>query len=546
MVTTIRARLMVGFGILGFFLIVMASLGAYSTTSVQSDTQRLIETDVAIATVAQEIRYAVTRVRQKEKSLFISIGATDGDKPASNMAELEEFIQALDNQVAKLLSMPLDPEMSALAGKMPGSITVYRDALRDIYRRIDTGLIASARAGDAAMTPFKTPLREMSDTVKAISTLAEKRVDTRTTEVQARAKNTTHLMIALCVLTVVIGLAAAFWIARSILAPIASMSDDVIRIQRENDLSTGVAYRGRDEIGRMAQATNHLIATIADSVRSIQQQAAALKSSAQSLVAVSADVRQGSERQAKESESMSASLDELTASINHAASLSRDAHDRSKAAGEASESGAQQLNKMLSEFRLIAQSIQVASQTTATLDSLSDKISGITATIKNLAEQTNLLALNAAIEAARAGDQGRGFAVVADEVRKLAETTGTSAQDIAVMINDVQQNSRSLSRQMRESVSSVESGLSAVNAANEVIQSITVSASDAMSLIEVVSGALAAQTTSSQELSRRVVEIVKESEENLVSSNKVSVTAHSLDELADHLHEHVRRFRVST
>lgn len=114
------------------------------------------------------------------------------------------------------------------------------------------------------------------------------------------------------------------------------------------------------------------------------------------------------------------------------------------------------------------------------------------------------------------------------------------------MINDVQQNSRSLSRQMRESVSSVESGLSAVNAANEVIQSITVSASDAMSLIEVVSGALAAQTTSSQELSRRVVEIVKESEENLVSSNKVSVTAHSLDELADHLHEHVRRFRVST
>ncbi|MDB6062992.1 MAG: chemotaxis sensory transducer [Verrucomicrobiaceae bacterium] len=66
-----------------------------------------------------------------------------------------------------------------------------------------------------------------------------------------------------------------------------------------------------------------------------------------------------------------------------------------------------------------------------------DSISGILDEINGIAGQTNLLALNAAIEAARAGDAGRGFAVVADEVRALSGRSAGFAENIRVLMLEV-------------------------------------------------------------------------------------------------------------
>ncbi|GEK34944.1 globin-coupled sensor protein [Kurthia sibirica] len=73
------------------------------------------------------------------------------------------------------------------------------------------------------------------------------------------------------------------------------------------------------------------------------------------------------------------------------------------------------------------------------LNESSIEIKAVIEIVKTIANQTNLLALNSAIEAARAGTHGKGFAVVAHEVRKLAELTKESADQIALLIDQSNQ-----------------------------------------------------------------------------------------------------------
>ncbi|WP_245959083.1 methyl-accepting chemotaxis protein [Marinomonas pollencensis] len=105
--------------------------------------------------------------------------------------------------------------------------------------------------------------------------------------------------------------------------------------------------------------------------------------------------------------------------------------------------------------------VSATAESVKSLDQKTNEVSGIIGTISDITNQTNLLALNAAIEAARAGEHGRGFSVVADEVRSLASKTAMAAEEIQVMLEGIQQETRSAVSFMEKGAEDVDKNLAA-------------------------------------------------------------------------------------
>lgn len=95
-----------------------------------------------------------------------------------------------------------------------------------------------------------------------------------------------------------------------------------------------------------------------------------------------------------------------------------------------------QLEKIIMYGSNVSERNAMISRGHSAMSEVLGKIEHIVNTINQISDQTNLLALNAAIESARAGEAGRGFAVVADEVRALAQSSASSAKEIASLIDE--------------------------------------------------------------------------------------------------------------
>ncbi len=91
----------------------------------------------------------------------------------------------------------------------------------------------------------------------------------------------------------------------------------------------------------------------------------------------------------------------------------------------------------------------------ASLTEAANKVKDVMGIIANISEKINLLAVNATIESARAGDAGKCFAVVAREIKLLAIQTNRSLEDIAVVIDEMNNASAEIVRSLKNINTSV-------------------------------------------------------------------------------------------
>jgi len=455
---------------------------------------------------------------------------------------------------------------------------------------------------------------ECDGALERLLQLLAAQVESDRSSVQAGYHRSLAITGGAALLGILIGLFLGRQIALSITQPVAQ-GVELAHALAQGDLTRRLKLTQNDEIGHLTRAIDQAAENFASIVAEIHGVSDQIGASSAELGAVSHQLLSQSEEMSTQAGFVAGSTEQMTANINtmaaaaeqmsmNVASISSASEEISVnvgtisgAAGETSTnvgSVVDAIQVATRSFKAVSddacEGAQIsakaaglavaATQTMTALDRSAGEISKVTEMIKLIAVQTNLLALNATIEATSAGDAGKGFAVVANEIKQLANQSGKAAEDIARMIEGIQDNTRSAVSVIEE----VAETISAINTASDrifrAINTQTQTAADsadklhaagqgvehiALSITEVAKGtndmsrnaseaAKAATDVSHnaseaaravREVSRNIRGVSEATRLNTTSAQQVNQAAARLQEISANLERIVRHFRIN-
>jgi methyl-accepting chemotaxis protein len=157
------------------------------------------------------------------------------------------------------------------------------------------------------------------------------------------------------------------------------------------------------------------------------------------------------------------------------------------------------VNETITAINEISNSFGDLEQRVSRLANNSIAIGEILDVIRAVAEQTAMLSLNAAIIAAQAGEQGKAFSVVADEVSNLAGRTHRSTQEIATLVQAVQDDTAAAVEAAEEGAAKVKTGVQRSNVAGKVLAMISEKSTGSLEMVRAIAEA---STHQSRDLER--------------------------------------------
>lgn len=240
---------------------------------------------------------------------------------------------------------------------------------------------------------------------------------------------------------------------------------------------------GTDGLAASAEETaasmEEMVTSISQITGSTQDMSVAVESTSASIEELSATIKEV----ASNAGELAASAEETQTALIEIATSVREVEHRAKESSALSEKvkndavnlGMVSVEKTIKGMQDIRSSVEKTADYITKLGGRSEEIGKILNVIDEITDQTTMLALNAAILAAQAGEHGKGFSVVADEIKELAERTSSSTQEIASLIQSVQQEVADAVTAMNDGLKSVEMGFKvtseAVDALRKIVES---------------------------------------------------------------------------
>ncbi|WP_296663590.1 methyl-accepting chemotaxis protein [Paraburkholderia sp.] len=517
---TVTARLALGFGIVLVLFVALSVVGMAGMANIRGRLDEVVLVHDAETMRATNLRGAVSGIAIAIRNMAVMTNENDvaGEQSAIKAFEAvyAENYQALGH-LFDASPLTTDEERHLFA-------TLKREEAQTLPLVEKEAMNwALANDQDAALKVLVNEVRpkqvQWLATLDQLLALEQGRARAAADDAATTWSRVAAITVAAVVAALLIGVAAAVLITRSILRQLGADPARAQQLAGEiagGNLAASVKLRAGDGHSLMASLES-MRSQLMSIVAQIKTSAETIAVHAGEIAGGNMDLSQRTEEQAASLQQAAASMAELTATVAQNTGDAVEAHAIANAASQAAVQGGQVVGRVVTTMADIAGS--------------SARVADIIGVIEGIAFQTNILALNAAVEAARAGAQGRGFAVVASEVRMLAQRSADAVKEVRTLIG--------------ESTGHVEAGSKLVADAGVTIEKLVRSVQDLDGLMSKIAHASDAQKNDIEQIHRAVGEMDKVTQQNASLVEQLAAAAQTLAGGATGLRESVAVFTIA-
>ena len=535
---SITKKLIFGFGIIIFIIVIVLLYTSYSLYVINTNTKDLRERTLKINNAAElrnEIltniqlnitKMLLTKDMEKRREIYNKIlkaretykkhldflkrttRSNEGKKKLKEMEFAIEALKQIDNKVIQF----------ALAGKTQEAIYIHEN-------EVIPKLLTMEKKLDDLMTFYiKTA------DVKAVKSLEY-------------IEREFIILISFGIGFIVISILIVTGITRSIRNPVEKLRKILAKVQ-EGDLAVNIDITSQDEIGVMVKDLADALASMRKLIEDVKQVSMSLAGSSEELSTITKQFNTSIETQVEKTTQIASATEEMSSTVVDIAKNTTEIFEESKKTANMARDGENYTLKTANEVKVIEQVADRLREVMETLEERTKAIETVIEFIKDVAEQTNLLALNATIEAARAGEHGRSFAVVAGEIRKLAERTGKSTEEIANTIKEIEKAVEDVKHEVEDITAKVETGVKLSEEAAGLLNKIAEASEKLQEMIQSIASATEEMSVTAESIAKDVGSVANAAKDLKVGVEQVVSTTEEVAKMGTDLKEAVEKFKV--
>lgn len=552
-------------------LLLMASVGGLGIYQMKNLNEKAVEINTSWLPAVEDINHLNYLTEHARAVLLKHIFYQSREDKEPLEKELEQAMQEVKAEIASYESTLEEDDVE------DRKIFNAFKSNWEKYEQIYEPLLAASRLNDtasiqAAIKETTVLFTEMDNDLNALVKINHDGANRESEEaaaIYAEGRTVTLVMMSVSLLLTFVFAAV---ITNGIRKRLQKLAHQVNAVAEGNLRLEALPAKETDEIAELTRDFNNMLAKLREIVFQVNMTAQQVAASSEQLTASAEqsakaaehiavaiqEVASGSEKQVQgveESfrtvEEMSGDSEQIAAKVNSVADISLQASELAQAGNQSVQTTSSQMNAIHSTMNELAHVVKG-------LGERSTEIGQIIEVITDIADRTNLLALNAAIEASRAGESGRGFAVVAAEVRKLAEQSQASAEQIALLIQAIQQETAKAVSTMEAGTKEVQEGMHVVQRAGQTFEQIHQSVLEVAAQIQEVSAASGHLATGAERVVHAIQlisgvaqtvaagtqNITAAAEEQLASMEDITSSAAALSNMAEELQSSVRVFKL--